>query len=99
MKRYLDNSPFLYERGKEPTPCKMANPDQKVRGYMYNMQTYLEDNVAKFKDKYPTVRLKNAATPFIDEAKLAQGCVGQDEAGSPGGGTTPCTSEDRVTGR
>ena len=81
--RYLENSPFLHGRGKEPTPFKMANPDKKVRGYMYNMQTYLEDNVTKFEDKYPTVQLKNAAAPFIDEARLSQGCAGQDEAVSP----------------
>ena len=55
----------------------LAQPDKEVNGYLYDMQTYLEDNVEKYFEKFgdSARKLKKADTPFIDEARLPQGCA------------------------
>ena len=73
----LEKAPELYSRESEtPAPLRLDDPEKLVRGYIYNMESYLVDNVAKYNKctGLSPKKLSKAATPFIDEATLVQGC-------------------------
>ncbi len=95
LSRYLEQSP-LYHPREGDAPAFAYNPNKRVRGYMYNMETYLADNVAKFREltKDNPVTLKNAATPFIDEGRLKQGCVVAPDQGGASGSVHPVVGRD-----
>ena len=78
----LGNKPELYPRTKnkaesmkaEPAPLstmKDYDPERTVRGYVYNMEQYLDKNIGEYCEvaKVSLAELKKVDTPFIDEAK------------------------------
>ena len=84
--KILSNSPELHPRGAEmPTPLVLKDPDKLVKGYSYNMTTYTEENVREYLDLVglPFGRLRYADTPFINESKFEQGCVGEEVPVTP----------------
>ena len=89
-------------RAAEAKSLALKNVEHKVRGYMYDMETYLRDNIEKIHDRTgDKIKLRNAATPFIDEGKLSQGCVTSDgvEVGAAAvglscGSSTVCSAND-----
>ena len=60
---------------------KNYNPSQKVRGYVYDMSTYMKKNVDRYCNEAMKggQKLKHADTPFLDESREPLGCtVGGD---------------------
>ena len=64
----------------QPAPLstmKDYDPQRLVRGYVYDMEQYLDKNIEKYCEvaKVSKAELKKVDTPFIDEAKDPQGCA------------------------
>ncbi len=81
---YLQNAPEWWPRGNDGQPLDFVpeNPNQEVRGFVYDMKQYFEDAL----DKYCKVagigrdQVKAALTPFLDESKESPGYVEDPQA-------------------
>ena len=79
------NIQLLVKGSKDAKPAPLStlpnyNPRTVVRGYIYDMEEYLNKNVENYLKLTGGTRgkLRAAETPFIDENRLPLGCEGDD---------------------
>ena len=77
----LANHPRLHPREGDSLPPPTFPAGETVRGYLYDMQAYAAENARKYlsQTKSSAGVLRKVGTPFVDEAKFAQGCSLQSE--------------------
>ena len=81
MEFLLRHRPDLRKRGAEEsipakTGIKGYDPNRPIKGFIYDMESYLEKNIENYlqKARASKNRLRAAGTPFLDEGKFPIGC-------------------------
>ena len=96
----LENHPDLHPRGQDlPNPLVSVPSENGIRGFLRNMNKYLESSVEKYCAVAGILRedLKKVSTPFLDESLFQQGCCEQAPPDEPEAGSDAEVGDDIAT--